>query len=91
MPPREHLAMFHFTAQMYPDFLIKISDLATEIDEQAGMATVFWNGETHGVPAGVVLPSVGICDFKRYGTKWMCISFKGARGLSDGILDMPVT
>ncbi|KAK4626783.1 hypothetical protein CLAFUW4_04492 [Fulvia fulva] len=90
MPLQDHLAMFLFMAQMYPDYFIKIFDLTTEVDEKAGTATMFWNGETHGVPTGVVMPSVGICDFKRYGQKWMCISFKGARGMGDGIPEEPM-
>jgi hypothetical protein len=87
----ENIAMFQFMAQQYPEYHIKIFDLSTEVDEKAGKALMFWNAETSGLPGGVTLPSVGMCEFRLVsGVEWKCVSFRGARGTGDGIPDAAV-
>ncbi|KAI5360409.1 hypothetical protein Slin15195_G083330 [Septoria linicola] len=88
---QSNVDMFRFMAEQYPDYHIRIFDLSTEVDHKAGKATMFWNGETSGLPGGMTFPSVGMCDFKLFrGEEWRCTSFRGARGPGDGVAEAAV-
>ncbi|KAI5366297.1 hypothetical protein Slin15195_G078180 [Septoria linicola] len=60
----EQMAMYRYVTDTYPDYWIRIFDLNTYVDEKAGKAMMYFNGETMGLGDGVKMPSLGTLEFQ---------------------------
>ncbi|KAK4508223.1 hypothetical protein PRZ48_001961 [Zasmidium cellare] len=63
-------------------YRLKIHDMDTDVNEEAGTATVFMNLEVSGLPLGVTKPSVAVFRFRKgRDGNWRVTTYEAAEGI----------
>ena len=80
---RESLGnFFKVFVDTFPDYFVRIVDVAFDFNARTGRASLFANMKTDGIPLGVLRSSVGAYDFKPLGGgRWQCVRYRCMPGI----------
>ncbi|KAK4504917.1 hypothetical protein PRZ48_002880 [Zasmidium cellare] len=74
--------MFRVVVDTNPDYRISDGPIDTLVYKKLRWAVSYISMETHGMPLGVVRPSLGVCDWALVDGHWRIRNYKGMTGIS---------
>ena len=78
----EYLAEAKALFEAKPELFIDIEDISTTLDLKVRVAEVYMNLVGTGWSPGVVRRSVGILGFRFTEGRWICVSYRGFKGMA---------
>lgn len=79
---KEFLGEFVQHFERHPEYFLRVVDTSFRINHHTGYADVFTNLEAHGLPKGVIRPSIGTLHFVCVKGRWIWIKFVCMPGMA---------
>ncbi|KXT15522.1 hypothetical protein AC579_3389 [Pseudocercospora musae] len=79
----EHSAIVRQTIEQFPDYHVEVESVSSDVDEDAGIATVFMETEVTGAPVGTRTFLMNEFKFRKEKGVWRCHFHHGMKGIGD--------
>ncbi|KXT03741.1 hypothetical protein AC578_747 [Pseudocercospora eumusae] len=79
----EHSAIVRQTIERFPEYHVEVESVSSDVDEDAGVATVFMETEVTGAPLGTRTFLMNEFKFRREKGAWRCHLHHGMKGIGD--------
>lgn len=70
-----------------PAFNARIVDMTTSVYLEIGVAEVFINEETSGMPSGIIRRSISVTHWQLFDDRWLCVKHVSLPGVDGEIGD----